>query len=140
MDQSQKNAEKIRFTLVGIANTAIDFGILFTLTFLGLDKILANYVSTSFALVFSFFANKSFTFKDTGSSTKKQLLIFIVVTLAGLWIIQPIIIWGVTSSLSEIIKNEVFLLFAAKVIATIASLSWNYVFYSRLVFRTRLKG
>ena len=136
MDQIlKKHAEKIRFAIVGGANTALDFIILFALTFSGMDRIAANYVSTSVALIFSFFANKSFTFKDKTGNSKKQFILFIVITLIGLWVIQPIIIWVSTNALEQYIANEAVTLFIAKLIATIASLIWNYLLYSRLVFK-----
>ena len=47
----KKHAEKYRFGVVGVANTAIDFGILFLLVHLGLNEILANYISTGCAFI-----------------------------------------------------------------------------------------
>ena len=132
----QKHAKKIRFVLVGGTNTVIDFGILFGLTFLGVDKIIANYISTSIALVFSFFANKSFTFKNTSKNAKRQFILFLVVTLIGLWVLQPLIIWGYTSLLDD----SPLSLFIAKLIATIVTLIWNYLFYSRVVFIEKQEG
>lgn len=131
----KKHAEKLRFAIVGGANTALDFIVLFGLTFLGLDKIAANYISTSIALIFSFFANKQFTFKDKSKNSKKQFVVFLVITLIGLWAIQPVIIWGVTTMLAGVIPSEAVNLFIAKLIATVASLIWNYVLYSRFVFK-----
>lgn len=131
----KKHAEKLRFAVVGGANTAIDFAVLFALTFAGVDKIVANYASTSVALIFSFFANKSFTFKDKSGNAKKQFLLFLIITLAGLWVLQPIIIWLSTSALEPYSTNEALNLFIAKLIATVASLVWNYLLYSRLVFK-----
>lgn len=131
----KKHAQKIRFAVVGGANTALDFAILFILTFAGLDKIVANYISTGASLIFSFFVNKSFTFKHKTGNAKKQFALFLIITLIGLWVIQPIIIWGVTSALASVVSNEAINLFIAKFIATIASLIWNYLLYSRIVFK-----
>lgn len=131
----KKHAEKIRFAIVGGVNTILDFGLLFLFTFLGVDKIIANYFSTGIALIFSFFANKSFTFKHKGGNAKKQFILFLVITLTGLWILQPLIIWISTTSLEAYLTNEALNLFVAKLIATIASLIWNYLLYSRLVFK-----
>ena len=136
MDQLlKKHAEKIRFAVVGGANTALDFVVLFALTFAGVDKIAANYVSTSVALIFSFFANKTFTFKDKSQNAKKQFILFLIITLIGLWVIQPIIIWVSSNTLASYVTNEAINLFIAKLIATVASLIWNYLLYSRLVFK-----
>ncbi len=129
-DILKKHAKKLRFAIVGGTNTVIDFGILFILSGLGIDKILANYASTSIALVFSFFANKKYTFKSKASA-KRQIIPFLVVTLIGLWGIQPLIIWTYTASLGDGSLS----LFIAKLLATIASLIWNYLLYSRFVFK-----
>jgi putative flippase GtrA len=136
MDQLKKHAEKIRFAIVGGANTALDFGILLIITnFFGINSIPANYISTSVSFVFSFFVNKSFTFKSTTGNVKKQFALFIIVTIIGLWIIQPAIIWAVENSVASLNWNENVTLIVAKLIATVASLIWNYLFYSRLVFK-----
>lgn len=128
----KKHESKLRFAFIGGINTAIDFGILFLLTALGLDKLVANFFSTSVAFVFSFFANRTFTFKSTGSA-KKQFLPFLIVTLIGLWVLQPLVILGVTQLLHAL--NDSLALFIAKLIATIVSLVWNYILYSRFVFK-----
>jgi putative flippase GtrA len=131
----QKHADKLRFALVGGANTALDFILLFLFVNLGVNKIVANYFSTGISLIFSFFANKSFTFKNKTGNAKKQFGIFLLVTITGLWVLQPLIIWAVTSILESYVSNESALLFIAKLIATVASLVWNYFLYSRLVFK-----
>ena len=125
----KKHAKKLRFTIVGGVNTAIDFGILFLLAGLGIDKIIANYISTSIALTFSFFANKKYTFKSQASA-KRQIAPFLIVTLIGLWAIQPLIIWAYTTTFGDSSSA----LFIAKLLATVASLVWNYLLYSRVVF------
>ena len=135
----KKHAEKVKFIFVGGANTAIDFVILFGLTFLGVDKLVANFFSTSVALVFSFFVNKSFTFKNETKNAKKQFALFLVITLFGLWVIQPLVILGVTSLTESFITNSAVSLFIAKLVATVASLIWNYIFYSRIVFKKEVK-
>ena len=135
MEHLRKHAQKIRFGIVGLANTALDFILLFILVGLGLDKIPANYISTGISFVFSFFVNKKFTFKSKGGNVKKQFAYFIAITIIGLWVIQPIIITIVSNLLESTGLAEAAILFIAKVIATGASLVWNYLFYSRLVFK-----
>ena len=136
----KKHAEKLRFAIVGGANTALDFAILFFLVFLGLDKIAANFISTSIAFVFSFFVNKSFTFKATTETGKKkqlqQLGIFLGISIVALWVIQPLIIAGVTAALLPLGVAAPVALFVAKIIATIGSMIWNFILYKRFVFKT----
>lgn len=136
MDQLlKKHAEKIKYLFVGGFNTLLDFALLFLFVALGIDKIVANYFSTGIAMVFSFFANKSFTFKNKDPRAKRQFALFIIVTVAAMWIIQPIVIWFTTLFLQPFISNDSINLFIAKIIATVVSLIWNYLFYSRVVFK-----
>jgi putative flippase GtrA len=124
---------KIRFGLVGGANTAIDFGFLFVLHSLGLPIIGANIISTTTAFCFSFIANKKYTFKSHGN-IKREVLLFVIVTLFGLWVLQTIVIQLILWPLGAIgLANETSLLIA-KVVATLVSLVWNYIMYSRVVF------
>ena len=128
----KKHESKLRFALVGGTNTAIDFGILFLLHGLGLNKYVANIISTSVAFIFSFFANRSFTFKSKKDG-RKQAIPFLVVTLTGLWILQPAVIWLVLLLLQGLDQN--IALFIAKLAATVVSLVWNYILYIRFVFK-----
>lgn len=131
----KKHAQKIRYGLVGILNTGLDFLLLFTFVFLGLNKIPANYLSTGICMVISFFANKKFTFKNTNEQKKRQFVLFVSVTILGMWVIQPVVIWTVVHLGGTIVTQEQALLFVAKLIATGASLISNYVLYSRVVFK-----
>lgn len=132
----KKHAEKLKFAIVGGANTALDFAILFILTsFFGVDKFVANYFSTGLSLIFSFFANKSFTFNDKSKNSRRQFAYFLGITLIGLWVIQPIIIKLSDLAFSPIITDATLSLLIGKLLATVASLIWNYVLYSRIVFK-----
>lgn len=134
-----KNKMQIgRFAIVGTINTAIDFGLLFLLTFLGLPKIAANTVSTGSAFVFSFFANKKYTFKSTNKNIKYEIISFIIITLFGLWMLQNGIIWLITPLIKNIVSQEQLALFAAKLLATAVSLVWNYCLYDKVVFKKEL--
>jgi putative flippase GtrA len=125
----------LRFILVGVLNTGIDFVVLFALTKSGMELIFANMISTSCALAFSFFVNRSFTFGVTGNKAVQGAK-FIVVTLAALWILQPAILIGGDTLLTPVWGSDLSLLLA-KLIATVASMIWNYLFYDRFVFTTR---
>lgn len=131
--------QKLRFILVGICNTTIDFSILFTLKALGLPVMPANIISTTAAFCFSFFANKKYTFKGNSGNLKKQIPLFIVVTLTGLWGVQTAVIFSVSHLLAESTLSEGAVLLIAKIAATVASLTWNYMFYSRIVFKNEEK-
>lgn len=131
----KKHANKLRFGIVGIINTGLDFGILFFLTLLfNLPRELANTISTTISFLFSFVANKKYTFKSTSKNLKRQFILFAVVTLFGLWVVQNGIISVATPLFMNIISNEAIALFVSKIIATLASLIWNYILYVKIVF------
>ena len=120
MELLKKHAEKIRFAIVGGANTAIDFLLLFIFVAMGIDKIVANYFSTSIAFIFSFFVNKSFTFKSAGGNVVKQFSLFILITVFALWVIQPLVILGVSAALEPTGWSDPLILFVRKIVATLA--------------------
>jgi len=125
----KKHADKFRFLIVGSTNTVLDFGILFSLT------IFLNIPTTFVAFLFSFFANKKYTFKSTSQNLKKQFLLFAAITLFGLWVIQTIIIAIITPIFISFGLNKSLALLISKLAATVVSLVWNYVLYSRIVFK-----
>ena len=132
---AKSKSQKIRFITVGGANTLIDFGLLFLLKSLGLPVLTANIISTSVAFCFSFFANKKYTFKTTSANIKKEIILFTIITLFGLWILQTIVIKLVSILLEQTGLPDNIILLLAKLLATVVSLVWNYVLYSKVVFK-----
>lgn len=131
----RNKAQKLRFMAVGAFNTTIDFALLFGLKSLGLPEIPSNILSSTTAFIVSFFMNKKITFKTTDTDVKREIILFVTVTLFGLWVIQSVIIWAVMSLEHDLIANESLKLFIAKLIATATTLVWNYFLYSRVVFK-----
>ena len=128
------HAKKIRFIIVGICNTAIDF-LVFVLLISYMPNIPANFISTSCGMVFSFISNKRFTFGDKAGSNLKQVINFIIVTVFALWVIQPVIIYITQPAIGAVTHDYILSSFIAKALATLVSLIWNYIAYSRFVFR-----
>lgn len=125
-----KNNHRIaRFASVGIVNTALDFGVLFILVNLGVARIPANVISTTVAFIFSFTANRRYTFRSSGDM-RRQLILFTIVTLFGLWGLQSVVLWVG----GQLVGTETLALFATKIVATIVTLIWNYLMYARVVF------
>ena len=130
-----KNNQKTRFLGVGAINTLIDFGILFILKSVGIPVVPANITSTTIAFCVSFFANKKYTFRTKNTNIKRELLLFIIVTLFGLWVLQTVVIHLVSTLLVESGLSSDAILLIAKICATAVSLTWNYILYSRVVFK-----
>ena len=129
-------AEKGRYLLAGAATTTIDFGLLFTFRYLLNSPIIpANMISTGVAFCFSFVANKKYAFKSTDQSVIREAVLFTLTTLFGLWIIQNLIIHLLEPQLHQLLGSSSLALLVAKLIATGATLMWNYLTYSRIVFK-----
>ena len=118
----KNNPQLLRFGIVGGANTALDFGLLFVFKFIGIPVEIANIMSTGLAFIFSFFANKKYTFKTRETNVVREMILFVIVTLTGLWGLQTLIIVLTHSPLTGIIGNTDIALLAAKLLATIASI------------------
>lgn len=125
----------LRFGLVGGINTALDFGLLFLFKALGLPVGIANILSTSIAFIFSFIANKKYTFKSTDTNVLREMTLFVIVTLFGLWVLQTLVIQLTLPWFTNLLHQPETSLLAAKLLATVVSLTWNYLLYSKLVFK-----
>lgn len=134
-----RHSDKLRFGAVGALNTVLDFSLLFAFVGLGVNQYVANYLSTSCAIVFSYFMNRRFTFRSEGSK-RREVIPFLLVTLAGLWALQPFVIWLMTIGMRPFAAEEYVVLFVAKLVATVASLVWNYLMYRWVVFTPRQQG
>jgi putative flippase GtrA len=127
--------KQFRFVLVGGAATIIDFGLLNLFNQIGWDSLVANTISTGLAMAFSFFANKKFTFQSDSKNYARQITLFIIFTLIGLWVIQNLIIQGLLLVLPTDWPDWLRLN-GAKVLATVASMTWNYITYNKIVFKS----
>ena len=131
--QKLYSSQKARFGLAGVINTLIDIGALNLLVIVvGAPLVISNAISTTLAMTGSFVLNKKAVFRNDGWS-RRQVILFIVVTASGLWIVQTaIVVWAylLLGSLPEELRLNV-----AKAIGIVFSLLWNYIWYKRVVFR-----
>ena len=84
--------------------------------------------------------NKKITFKSVSNNKKEliyEMLLFIIVTLFGLWVIQNVIISIAMPIFENLFKNKQISLLLSKLIATIFSLIWNFILYKKVVFKNK---
>ncbi len=141
-----------KFGLVGILNTLLDFSIYnFLIIFLDFDRIPANVVAATFAMTFSFFANRTFVFGNNSKNVARQAILFLLITAFGLYIVQNVVIYGLTDiwhfplalaydivgvfGLDRVFSESFVIDNGAKVIATLFSMTWNYIMYKKVVFK-----
>mgnify|MGYP000924794888 CR=1 FL=1 len=148
MIEKLKNNQGFWFALIGALNTLLDFAILFILKSIGLSLILANIYSTTITFIISFFLNKKITFKSETKNRReivREVILFTIVTLFGLWVIQNIIIsiakpiiihyFGGINILFVNISQDNFAILTSKIIGTIFSLIWNFILYKKVIFK-----
>jgi putative flippase GtrA len=139
-----------RFALVGASNTLLNFLILNAMFYgFGQNKIVANIIATSCALVYSFFLNRRFVFAHTGH-WRTAFIKFVGVTAIGtlllnnaVYIYMLHVIDGAPSYFLAAVLAHIGLPFGADfvhinlsaVVATLFSMVWNYLGYRMVVFR-----
>ena len=118
-----------RFSLVGVANTLIDF-LIFTLFhgLIGLGYIVSQILGYSFGVANSFVLNKKWTFSKTNSNkkTSRELYHFIIVNLISL--IVTLI------SMDFLVKSFNINIYVSKVIVTFIAQIINFYSYKLWVF------
>lgn len=141
-----------RFGMVGVFNTVLDFTLYNLLhTVAGWGLIVANVVSTTIAMSLSFFFNKQLVFKQPQGSVWRQASIFLLTTAFGLYVLQNgtitllVEIWPAPLQLAVAAVHAIGLgrffsdtfitINGAKAVATVVSLTWNYMMYKKVVFR-----
>lgn len=133
-----KNNQAFWFSVIGGINTSLDFIILFVLASFGVRIFIANIFSTGTTFIISFLMNKKITFKSVSNNKKeliREMVLFILVTLFGLWVIQNIVISTTMPIFENLLKNKRISLLLSKLIATIFSLIWNFILYKKVVFK-----
>lgn len=131
----------IKFALVGLLNTLLDFGILNLLSYLtkiyaGVGLVLFNTISFLVANLNSFFWNRTWTFKVKEGNGKIEFFKFFGVSLGGLAVNTLVLL--ISLEILEIIFPEMSLQIAeniAKLVAVLFSKFWNYFGYKKIVFK-----
>jgi putative flippase GtrA len=117
----------IKFNLVGLLNTALDFVLFSLLTWIGVYYILAQCVSYGVGMLNSYTLNKYWTFAQKGRLEPKQAIRFLVLNLSSLLLSLLLLMlfkdsWGIA-------------ILAAKLLTTLITTLVNYAGNKLWVFR-----
>ncbi len=118
----------VRFLAVGLCNTAIDLALFWVLN-APLGIVLANFVSTSAGMTFSFLVNGRHTF-GAARVTLRQAVLFVASNGATMWVLQPLLIHTVHDVVSVPLMT-------AKVVALGGSVVANFLLYRYVVWPDR---
>ena len=114
----------LKFGVVGIIATVIDFGVLYVLSQpLGLDPVISAGLSFCVSLVFNYVASMRYVFTHREDmSRSREFVIFLVLSLIGLAINEAIMAAGVA-----VLGNSALAVMGTKVLATVIVMVWNFV-------------
>jgi putative flippase GtrA len=116
----------LQFATVGGLSTALDFAVLFLLKAVGLPTAAANTLSYSAGIILNFNLNRRWTY--AASRTKRlttQFLQFAAISLAGL-VLNSALVIVLAAPLGAHFNLPTQGTLIAKVLATGASLCWNF--------------
>lgn len=122
--------QAVKFGLVGVINTLVDYGVYTLLLFIPFFKenyVLAQVLGYSAGLINSLVLNKRWTFSQREPMTKGQLASFLLVNLVALAVSTGILV------LTQ--ENLQLNRYAGKIIATVGSMAVNFLGNKLLVFR-----
>lgn len=147
----QTTQEVARFGLVGVINTLVDYVlfIAFTIVFgIPLSRVwLAKYPSSAIAMIISYVLNRRFVFRSRQPAVRAEALRFFSTTVVGIFVIQNLLTQFLASDFQWFGEQAFRVLgplgltesFTIKTVAfglaTIASLTWNFVTYKYWAFR-----
>lgn len=131
--QQQTLHQFFTFALIGVGNTIIDFGIYTLLTrhttifdYHTSGRYVANVISFGIATTFSFYANRTWTFRRKNGPETGEVVRFYTTTISGLlW--NTLILYVLSSVLGI---NDL----VAKLFGTVFSMLWNFFFKKYWVF------
>lgn len=133
----KKHGEKVRFLATGVANTGIDFGLYALLaSVFGMAALVANVLSVSVAIVFSFFVNKKWVWKSEKKSSS-TVVPFLAVTFFTGYIVQSLVIMTVTHlpMAVNMFGSDAWLELFAKVCGIATAMIVNFLAY-RYIFKS----
>lgn len=129
MDLKKLIGQAVRFSLVGVVNTLLDFAIFSLLTlmpFFAANYVYAQIISYSCGVVCSLVLNKLWTFRQRAPMTARQVALFLLVNLAAL---------GVSSGALHLYQLWQWPPMLAKALSVPFSFGVNFVGNKLFVFR-----
>ena len=158
--RSRTTGQIIRFGLVGVVNTVVDYVTFIALTIIfqiPLSSVwMAKYPSSALGMAVSFFLNRRFVFRATADRARGQAFRFVAATLIGIFVIQNLLTQlfaskvqffgieafhavddvGLSRSGGHLGITEPFTIkTVAFALGAVASVVWNFLAYKYWVFR-----
>jgi putative flippase GtrA len=142
-EPKKRDLKIVIFSLIGIFNTVFDLVLYVIFQNLTHSILIANIIATSAALIGSYFLNSRLTFKSK-KWTFKNFLLFVSVTIFGLWFLQTGFIYLVTPLMSVIPEflwhitgpfEATAKIVAPKILSVVVTFAWNFIWYNKVIFK-----
>ena len=139
--------QMVKFAIVGVLNTLVDFAVFQTLNLLLGWVYAAQVLGYTFGVINSYLWNSNWTFREQRTRSLKEIGLFLLVNLASLgvslgmiWLLREV--FGVTNewvaqwmpkAIAGFIKGDT----VAKLIATVFAIAVNYLGNRLFVFKKK---
>ena len=142
-ERKKRDLKIVIFSLIGIFNTLFDLFLYVIFSNLTHSILISNIIATSAALTGSYFLNSKLTFKSSKWSISRFLL-FVSVTIFGLWFLQTGFIYLVTPLMHNIPEKlwHLFGFFESnakiivpKLLSVVVTFAWNFIWYNKVIFK-----
>ncbi len=133
----RKYARTLKFMLVGLSGTLLDYSLLFLLKAFGTPTLLANTCSASLGMLANFNLNRAWTFRGRARASKsylRQFTQYLLVSLVGLGI-NNLLLVGLEAPLGAAFNPAGAGFLLAKLTATAGAFIWNYLANMTWTFR-----
>ncbi|HCS93869.1 MAG TPA: GtrA family protein [Bavariicoccus seileri] len=110
----------MKFGVVGVIASLIDFGVLYVLTeYLGINYLVSSTISFLASVIFNYILSVKWVFVTAKTNKTKELLLFTILSAVGL-VINNLLMWVFVE------KAGVYYMLA-KVIATVVVMLYNFI-------------
>ncbi|HEX2913823.1 MAG TPA: GtrA family protein [Chloroflexia bacterium] len=128
LKNSVEVARFLRFSVVGLSSTLLDFSVLSGLKSLfGWPTLPANIISYSCGMILSYLLNRSWVYtRESNQANRKQFLQFILVSLIGL-LLNNLLLLFFEIPAGIFMGNSQYAFLPAKIGATTVVMLWNFL-------------
>ncbi|MFA6423019.1 MAG: glycosyltransferase family 2 protein [Patescibacteria group bacterium] len=138
--KQKKTRQMVKFGLIGISGTVIDFGILNILVYFHMNVYYAAAISFIIAATNNFIWNRSWTFKEIKNQKKLhvQYVQYIMITATG-FLLNLFILKITLPYFGRVFSLDItrpIVLNSSKVVASLFVMIWNFLGSKKIVFKT----
>ena len=121
-----------KFGIVGVSALAIESLIIFTLKYAGISPKISRLISLPIAILYTWYLNRNFTFKNKDRNKIKQLSIYYFFMICGV-----IINYSVYLFILRILGEETVSFLIAISFGSLSSMTFNFLTSNYIIFKEK---